>query len=171
MVERIRINEPRTVVAGKVTVTTRSRPIEHVFDEPALGESVARAIRDAIAEGIRAISQVATPATLKFRAAARRAVARGAPWAEARYPGGREPAESDRLFNDSGELAGDLQLEQANGAWQVAAPADRGDPPGSSATSMFERLRALVPALANPLDHPKVQAAIAATWSTIVRKL
>lgn len=156
------IDESTTIRAGKVTVTVEADPLEHNFDKAALAEGPAEAMRQAFRDGIRSITEAASPATQKQRAVARRAYDRNKPWAIERY-GPHPPGKTDRLFNDSGGLADGLQLERNGDAFNITA--EHMDVPG-----MTDRLADLVPAIANPLEVPAVNAAIAKSWSKIFRR-
>ena len=165
---KIRLNEPRSVRAGGVSIETTGDVIE-LDTSVDLVSGAATALRDAIAAGIRGISASVSPATLVYREKAKRAFERGAAWAVARYGGGREPGSSSRLFNDSGELAAGIGVTVGPDGASVTVPADRlGDLPGAPPGSTLERLRTLVPALAAPLDVPGVREAIAAAWARLV---
>lgn len=169
MDEVITINASRTISVDGVTIEVRGNPIDHHFDVGELGAGPAAAIRAAIEAGIRQIAQRAAPATLLFRAAAARALSKGKAWAVARY-GDRMPDSSTALFNDSGELAGAIGVQANGDTWEVTAPGDRFDAPGTTAESLFERLTALVPAIADPTSVQAVADAIEATWAMIVRQ-
>lgn len=162
------INESRTIEVDGVRIEVRGSPIDHDFDVAKLGAGPAQAILAAIVAGIRGITTSAAPATLVYRAAAARALAKGKAWAVARY-GDRAPGTSAELYNDSGELAGAIALQANGDTFEIAAPADRFTAGGTTPTSLFERLRALVPALADPTTVSSVQDAIAATWLLLVR--
>lgn len=175
----------RTTSSGtksRFTFSIKSEPIFHNFDPIALGAKPAAAIRDAISAGIRAIAAAASPATLLKRKYARAALERGAKWAVTRYAGGRTgvtaPGGGDALFNDSGRLAGGIFVRQnpAEKSWTVNVPANRLDPSTfadrGAFVAMVDRLRALVPAIANPFSIPAVITAIESTLNEVlVRKL
>lgn len=166
---RIRINEPRTVRAGRFEINVRSRPLEFNLDPIAIAEGPARALRDAIAAGIRAITQSVAPATLRYRAEARRALARGAGWALERF--GRSGApDGDRLFQGSGELAAHLEVRGSGDGFQIVAPSDRLDAPGTTAAALLERLAELVPALRDPFSNETLRAAIAEAWASVLAR-
>lgn len=163
------INDSRTISVDGVRIDVRGQPIDHDFDHLGeLGAAPARAILEAIVAGIRAIATPASPATLRFRAAAAVALAKGKAWAVERY-GTRAPATSSELYNDSGELAGGMAVQPNGDTWEVSAPGDRFTAGGTTPASLYERLAALVPALPDPLSVQAVQDAIAATWAKIVR--
>lgn len=158
-----------------VTISFKSTPIAVHLDPLALGKPVAEAIRDAVRDGIKAIGETASEKTQLNRKTAVDAFARGAQWARARYSGGRTgpkaPAQSDRLFNDSGRLADGVtvNVNRKEGGFTLNAPKNRLDPSTFRSMADFQRMTGrlveLVPALQNPLEQPSVQAAIEKTWT------
>lgn len=146
--DKITINAPPSVRAGRFRVEIESEPITHDFDEAALGEGPARAIAAAIAEGIRAITEPAAAATIRARRAA--------------------GILSTRLFNATGKLARGIDAIARGEAWSINAPADRlgGDREGAE---LLERLRELVGALRDPLGEPRVRAAIEASLERMIQ--
>lgn len=176
----------RTSKTGKttdrVTIDISSEPVVHMFDDRSLGADVANAIRDKLERDIKNITATASASTLRWRQYAKRAFAEGstAKSVAKRYSGGRigpkEPAQTVRLFNDSGRLAEGLFVRQntraANsllyglgqpGYWTVNVPANRftdGSKAGLDNTQhLVSRLAQFVPALKNPrelLSDPKV---------------
>lgn len=148
MAATITINEPYTARSGNVSITVESEPVVHTFDERALGEGPAKAISDAIAAGIRAITETAAASTVAKRKRT-------------------NPGASDRLFNDSGTLAAGIAAIASGVDWLITVPPNRLDPATTFATRMMARLRELVPALNDPLSVPAVKAAIEAS----VRKM
>lgn len=164
----------RTTSAGtksRYTITVQSEPILHEFSEEQLGKGPAEAIAEAIRTGIKNIVEVATPATLAARERGKRALERSAAWAKRRYSGGRTgqkaPSGSVRLFNDSGRLADGVVAQQNTQEknWTINVTANRLDPSTFKSreefVGMVDRLRALVPALRDPLSVPAVKEAIA----------
>ena len=152
----------RTTSAGttnRYTTTIKADPVVHVFDPKEMGRGVAEAIAEAIRKGIRDIGEIASASTRRRREAAVKALARGEAWAMARYAGGRtgakQPNKTPRLFNDSGRLAEGINVGANGKGWVVNVTANRFDPNTFTGgvpalVSMYERLRALVPALQGP---------------------
>lgn len=169
--ERIRTTSKGT--KSRFTLDVKVDPVIVNLNELALGKLPAEAIRKAIVDGIKAIAQVASPATLLKRKYAETAIQAGKSWATKRYAGGKiggmAPNSSDKLFNDSGRLAEGVavQQNQKEGAWTVNVAANRLDPSTfknrGDYTSMVQRLRDLVPVLKDPLAHPAVKQAIGKT--------
>lgn len=163
----------RTTSSGtksRYTITVDAEPILHEFSEEQLGKGPAEAIAEAIRTGIKNITEIAAPMTRRAREVGKRAVERGAPWAVRRFSGGRTgtkaPSGSVRLFNDSGRLADGVVAQQNTQEknWTINVPANRLDPSTFKSREQFvamvDRLRALVPALTNPLGVPAVREAI-----------
>lgn len=173
MSTKITINESFEARGEYTSVSCKAEPIEHTFDAAKLGEGPARAIAKTISDGIKAITASASSATVKRRASARAALARGATWAVERYSGGAPgAASSSRLFNDSGALAHITATLGAGADWAIATVSNRLDPStldgGAAALAeLLERLVELVPALRDPLSVASVQDAIEQTWSQI----
>jgi hypothetical protein len=173
----------RTTSSGtksRFTLDVKTEPLIFNLSEISLGRGPAEALKKAISDGIKSIAAVALPSTLLKRKYAKAGVQRGAPWAVKRYSGGRTgakaPAQSDRLFNDSGRFAEGLHVMQntKEGAWTVNVPANRLDPTTFKSQSdfirMVERLRELVPVLRDPLSAPGVRAAMAASIDQMITK-
>lgn len=164
---------------SRYTFSIKSEPIFVNLDPFALGAGPAAAIRDEISNGIKNISEVASPATLLKRKYAANAMEKGSRWAMKRYGGGRTgptpPNQSDRLFNDSGRLAGGVFVRQntQEKSWTVNVPANRLDPSTfknqASFVGMVERLRSLVPALRDPFT-PKVDEAIRVAVTEVLHR-
>lgn len=151
-----RINDSYTVRRGGHSVEVRGEPIDHDLDERRLGEGPARAIRDAIVAGIRAIGAQAAPATIAKR--------------QRRSP----PSSSTTLFNDTGHLADGMTVDASGEEWAIAAPPDRFGPaiarePGRL-EQMLIRLRELVPAIADPMADPRVRAAVERSVDVLLRR-
>lgn len=166
----------------RFTFSIAAEPIVHNFAEMDLGAPVSLAIKNAIAAGIKAISQQASAGTMRFRREAVKSLAKGAKWATQRYSGGNtgttQPNSSSSLFNDSGRLANGLTLRQSKTekAWVVYSPSNRmtgagfADP--SKFVAMVDRLRDLVPAIRNPFSDTNVAAALGAVMGDVfMRKL
>ncbi len=161
----------RTTGSGttnRYTVSIKAEPIVHLFDAKELGRGPAEAIAEAIRKGIRDIGEIASASTRARRASAAEALRRGASWAVARYSGGKtgpkEPNKTPRLFNDSGRLAeGIVAGPTRDNTWVINVTSNRFDPSTfvggvSALVSMFERLRALVPALQGPQRLMEIQS-------------
>lgn len=136
-----------------------------------LATPVARTVAEAVADGIRGISTRAASATLRYRREAARAVRHGAQWARDRYEG-NTPNTSDRLFNDSGELARGITAVDVDrrGTWDINAPANRFVGTTAAVTRMVTRLLELVPALRDPTTSEKVRAAMEAAAGRVLRR-
>lgn len=153
MRDRITLNESYAARKGSVSVSVEAQPIHHNFDERELGAGPAAALRDAIVEGIRGITERVSKATLARRRKA-------------------NPGASDRLFNDSGRLAQGLDVRLRGDTWEVTAPPDRLN--ASSVTDsgalerMLQRLFELVPALRDPLTIKSVRDAIERSVSKLI---
>lgn len=177
--------ESRTTKSGKqrFSIKITAEPIIINTDPKALGAPVAQAIAHHLREKMRAISAVASPATIRAREVARRALLKGEAWAVKRYAGGRMgsriPAQSDRLFNDSGRFAESIVAAAASdGTWRVNVAANRLDPAtlngGAGAVErIWQRLVALVPAFGNIgalLEESDVVRARIRAQETMIRK-
>src|SRR3990167_3603601 len=126
----------------KVTITGDTLVVN--TDEAALTLPVAQAAVTLINQQIESIAVTAKPNTLRARATAARAYAKGKPWAMKRYST-RQPgaAHSDRLFNDSGSLAEQVRLMVRGQGVSVVT-----DVAGVRQRFVVQaRLKALVPAL------------------------
>lgn len=174
----------KTGTKSRYTVTINAEPIIHTFDANALGKGPAMAVANAIRNGIKSIGEFASPATRLRRESAKRSLAAGASYAQARYSGGRtgamQPHQTDRLFNDSGRFAETVTVNAArDGTWNVNVAKNRLDPTtfigGMPALlRMYERLRSLVPALQGPeqlVKIPEVAQAIIDSHRMILRDL
>lgn len=187
--ERTRTSLKTGKSTKRMTVQIRSEPIIHSFAPLELGKGPAEAIRDVIVDKIKNIEAVASPSTLKRREYARKRFEQGASWEMQRYAGGRigalPPAQSVRLFNDSGRLANiTIQPNRAKsnadeGTWEVNVPANRFSETswnGSYAQliAMIERLQIYVPELGNPqalADNIEVRKAVAASIENVLIQL
>lgn len=169
---KLTIDETHTTNGRHASVEVKADPLEHELDEVELGRGPAHAIRDAIAAGIKGIREKASAATIRKREQARAALARGEAWAVERYAG-RQPGQSDRLFNDSGALA-DLRVVEQGKEWVIATPPNRDTTAprgfdGGAFAAMMRRLVELVPALRDPTGDPRVRAAIEEAARRVVR--
>ena len=90
---------------GRVSVETTSEPLEHTFDPVKLGKGPAEAIKDAVAEEIRGITEQASANTIAQRRKAGRT--------------------GTKLFNDTGRLARGLAVKLVGSEYQTVAPKDR----------------------------------------------
>lgn len=181
----------------RTTIEIVSEPLLHDFDPLMLGGKPAKAIKESLERGIKAISEVASRATLERRKRARRHLEgsrspqqesfrrRGARYNnsyEKRYSGGRigtkMPDQTVRLFNDSNRLSEGLFVRQnpEDRAYTVNVPANRFTPeefPGGRFDWMLEKLRSLVPALQDArrlLADPEVRRAIDESISDLITK-
>jgi hypothetical protein len=154
-------------MADSFSTTIIEQELEYDFSDATLVDPVAAAIRDAIAAGIRALSAPAAAATIKARDVAARALGRGAGWARDRYTDGA-PGATRRAWNDSGELARDLDVTHlGGGAAAVSAPPNRFQ--GARGAELFARLVDVVPVLRDTLTDPLVVAAIERAAAAMVR--
>lgn len=170
---KLTLDETHATKGRHASVEVKAEPLEHDFDEVELGRGPAQAIREAISTGIKAIRQRASAATIRKREQARAALARGEAWAVKRYAG-RQPGQSDRLFNDSGALA-DLRVIEQRGEFSIVTPPNRDTTAprgfdGGAFAAMLRRLVELVPAIADPTGDPKVKEAIEKSAERVVRK-
>jgi hypothetical protein len=149
------IDSSQVIQAGSVTVTVRAQPLRVELDPMALAGGAAAALGAAIAAGIRGITQTVAPATRVFREKARKAFARGAPWALARYSA--TPGAGDAMFNDSGELAGDVQVDAGADGFEISLPGDRLQAAGGG--DLTEQLAELVPVIDDPFSDDTVSDA------------
>lgn len=165
---------------SRYTVSIKADAIPHIFDAQELGRKPAEAIAAAIKKGIQAIGQEASLRTQFARKYAKTAFAAGKAWAMERYSGGRTgptpPGEGNKLFNDSGRLAGGIYVQAVGDeSWTVNWPANRFDPAqlgAAVAQTMFERLQALVPALRGGeglASDPDVKSAIESSAADIIQ--
>jgi hypothetical protein len=150
---------------GDYTTTYTDEMIE--IDVVALlaDPGIAEAIRDAIAADIKAITQTIAPATHAFRAKARKALERGAPWAVKRY-GTRAPSTSDTMFNDSGALAAGLKVERTASGFAVVASHELAARHGG-----MDRLAELVPVIRDPFSDSRVRSAVDAAIERATRRV
>ena len=168
----------------RFTIDMRAEPMVHVFDDVALGRGVANAIRDKLERDIKAIGADAATRTKEFRAYAanrlegkvgtkrlksgkrKRTLFKHVPKSlKQRYDGGRTgykpPAQTEKLFNDSGRLAEGVHVRQ-NGR-------QANDPGGTASREIYwtvnvpvnrftEHTRHLFPQLADlvsSIKHPR----------------
>lgn len=162
------------------TIDVTAEPLVHDLDPRKLGAPVAASIADHIRQRIMGISARASDATIARRQRATREAAEGQPTAARRYSGGRTgatpPAQSDRLFNDSGRLAKSI-VARANGeAFVVNVAANRLDEStfGRGFAAMLQRLAQYVPEIASPrllMDSIPVRKAITEGKAAMIQKL
>lgn len=145
------IDSSRTTSAGRFGMTVRAQPLTVELDPMVLAAGAAAALRDAIAAGIRNITQTVAPATMVYREKARKAFARGARWALDRYDSA--PGIGDAMFNDSGELASDVELAAGDGSYQISVP---GRLQAEGGGDLTEQLADLVPVLQDPFSDAGV---------------
>lgn len=151
------------------TTTVTEQVLEHDFEdlERPVAEQIAATTHDAIA----GIKQTVSPATAAWREKAKRAYERGAPWALERY-GDSPPDTSNRMFNDSGELAG-VRLEPTRGpdGWAITVP-DRLSPESRTASGrsdLVDKLAELAPAIADPTIDTRVSDAMDLATDQMIR--
>lgn len=151
---KIRINESFESAVGDTTIRVQAETLELDLDPMRLGAAVARAIRDEVAAGIRAITRAAAPATIKKRI--------------------RQGIASTHLFNATGRLVALLELvaDQAAKRYAVTVPADHFDAtfPADRRAAVLELLHELVPALRAPFDVPRIRQALEQAIASIVTK-
>ena len=153
--------ESRKLKSGKQRfhIVVKSEPMIFSLSPKELGATVAQGIAHHLREKMRGISAAASPATIRAREVARRALLRGEAWAMKRYGGGkmgvRGPAQSDLLFKDSGRMAESITANAASdGTWRVNVAANRLDPQTANGgvaavQSIWQRLVQLVPEFQN----------------------
>jgi hypothetical protein len=177
----------RTNAAGatgvRYSVSIDAKPLVHTFDAKALGRGPALAIAEHLRGRVAAINTPASPATVRKRRAAAKALASGESTASKRYGGGRmgfmAPGQSEMLFNDSGRTAkGIVANATKDNQWVVNFPANRFDPRTfddgeAGVVRMFEKLVELVPEFGNPqrlANVPAVRDAIASSIALIIAR-
>lgn len=134
-------------------------PIAINLDPVTLGKPVAEAIAHHLREKMKSIAASASPATIRAREAAKRALQRGEQWAMKRYGGGRigtrEPGQSTSLFNDSGRFADSIVARASkDGVWRINVAGNRLDPQTANGGTagvlkIWTRLVELVPEFAD----------------------
>lgn len=177
----------RTTASGAVkkryTVEVRAEPLVHNLDPKALGKGPADAIAKFFRDSIAGIGATASAATLRARAAARKAGA--ASWASRRYAGGKlgkmEPGQTDKLFHDSGRMIRSIVASATSaGAYVVNVAANRFNPDtldnGGTAALLriFQQLRQYVPQLGDAAalaEALPVQRALRAASAAMLKKL
>ncbi|HET6613634.1 MAG TPA: hypothetical protein VFG83_16660 [Kofleriaceae bacterium] len=159
---------------SRFTIEIESKPLLHDFDDLALGQGPADAIRDVITHKLKTITAKVAPATRTFRDRAVAAYKAGEPWAVKRFSGGRTgetppKAGAERMFNFSGRLANNVTAREnkRDNAWTINVPANRLNPANFEGQGAFERmidqLHRYVPELTEPrklLSDPEVRKAI-----------
>jgi hypothetical protein len=149
----------RTTKSGKQRFHIRieAEPVIFALDPKALGAPIANAIANHLRERMKAITDLASPATMRARQSAEMAIQAGKQWARQRYAGGRmggrAPNSSNRLFNDSGRFAESIVAKaDKHGAWHVNVAANRLDPTHigvEAVQKIWAKLVELVPEFAN----------------------
>jgi hypothetical protein len=151
--------ESKTSASGKTRfhIKVISEALAFDLDTKRLVQPVADAMAHHFREQIRNISTQASAATIKAREAAKRALSKGEAWAAKRYAGGRmgqrQPAQSTKLFNDSGRMIESIVATPASdGTFRVNVAANRLDPStlngGQGALDrIWARLVQLVPSI------------------------
>jgi hypothetical protein len=169
----------RTRSSGReyTTIDVRSEALVHNLDAKQLGEPVALAIAQLLKDRILGIAARAAQSTLERRA--RAAKEPNDPSNLARYSGGRmgatAPAQSDRLFNDSGRLAKSIAARAAGDSFVVNVAANRLDRGtfGRGFDAMLQQLASYVPEIADPrrlLDSIPIRKALKDAQAGIIRK-
>jgi len=102
--DRVTINEYKSLKRRKnpgqtVSIRVKSEPLVHTFDEDELARGPAEAIRDVVADQIRAIDENAAQSTIAKRR--------------------REGRTGTRLFNDSGKLADELKVVKSGDTFET----------------------------------------------------
>ena len=159
----------------RYTIEVRSQPLLMDFDEMLLGEKPAEALKGVIQDQINAITEKASAATLARRARSAGEFRAGLPSATKRYSGGRmgpmAPNQRDTLFNDSGRMREGIFVRQnpTDKTFTINLPANRDF---AQDVAMFEKFRALVPALdpAKAAQLPAVKAAIEGAIGGMIQK-
>jgi hypothetical protein len=179
-----------SVRSGKTTsrysFSIKTEPVLFDLSPNRLGMGPAHAIRDFLSAKIRDIGEVAKPSTLKRRQEARARFDAGDSRAMKRYSGGRTgptpPAQSVRMFNDSGRFGQNLEVRPntsnapGSAAYTINVPANRLDPStfigGEAAlAAMYQRLVALVPEIGDAkklMAVPSIRKAIADAVDTVL---
>lgn len=151
-------------------------------DPKSLGKGPAEAIAKLLKDRISTIAATAAPATIRAREVAAKAYAEGKSWAMKRYSGGRigalPPNQSNRMFDDSGRLAKSVAVGATSEGYTINVASNRFDPNtlngGEAAlTRIFQRLRELVPELANPrllMDSIPVRRAVNEATAAMLQK-
>lgn len=175
--------ELRTRASGKqrATIVVRSEPLVINLDPKQLGMPVAAAIVEHLRERVQSITVVARPATLLARKYAKTAFDKAKPWAMQQFAGGKmgpmAPAQSDRLFNNSGRFEKSITGNaSSDGSWRINVASNRLNEQSAGAAgtrSIWNKLVSLVPEFGNPamlLNSPKVEAAIKQSLADMIRK-
>jgi hypothetical protein len=165
--------------SDRYTASIDAKSLKLDFDPKTLGGGVAAAITEHLKKRIADISAEASPATLRYRKSAAKALSNAAPWALKRYAGGRTgikpPNQSTRLFNDSGRLVASLIAQPTrDNNWVVNVAANRLNLGSDGKTaSMIERLREFVPEFGSAshlLGVPEIQIAVRDATQAILAK-
>lgn len=170
--------ERRTRKSGKarVSVTIKSEPLLHNFDNVELGRGPSEAIAKWLRERVAGIGEQASPATIERRKRAVAELAKGDATATKRYSGGRTghttPGQSSTLWNDSGRFANGIVARRVEGAWVVNVPANRFDASTFHGGDVgllraLEQLRRLVPEMFDANLLAKVSAVQEAIFDSI----
>lgn len=160
--------------AVRYSIEMKADPILHDFNQESLGQGPALAILALLSRKMKEIGVKASDETNLRRANAVPGLAAGVPSYVARYTGGKigtkAPAQSDRLFNDSGRFADgmNVRFNPTDNNFTINVPANRLDPRtfggGEAAlVRMWQRLVDLVPEFkggAEVLKHAEVREAI-----------
>lgn len=180
MADLVVLNQPlrkHESKSGKVrfSISLKSEPIIFNLNPKDLGNQVAEAMAKELRTRVESISVSASPATIKARESAAKALAANKPWAVKRYSGGKTgltpPNQSHRAFNDSGRFAKGIVAQAAPGKWRINVPANRLDPATGNVDRIWARLIELVPAFGDTrllLDSEEVRAGVHRGLDTLV---
>lgn len=170
--ERTRTLKDGTI-RHRTTVTVKSQPIACVLDEQMWAVAATDALVQQIRAQTKAIKVTASPATLKARRNAEKAVRRGEAWALKRYGGekneGLMPNRTPYLFNDSGRLGDSIvaQWQSRVKSFVINHSANRWNAQtfGGSATmqAVFQRWVSLVPVFRSGFSDKRVDDALKET--------
>jgi hypothetical protein len=170
-------------VKTRFTVEFKAEPLVHNLDPLALGKGPAEAIAKFFRDSISGIGASAAPATIKARAAAKKAM--GSSWSQRRYAGGKlgamEPGSSTALFKDSGRLIKSIVAGATKGgAYVVNVAANRFNPDTLDNGGMvalqriFALLRHYVPQLGDAealADALPIRRAVKEASAKMIQKL
>lgn len=160
----------------------KSEPVLINTDPKALTRATAAAVADHLRQRVEGISAQASPATIKRRQVAAKALAEGKAWAVQRYSGGRTgtmaPNQSDKMFNDSSRFSKSIAVGGTRDGWVINVAANRLDPrtiDGGEAglVRMVERLRQYVPEWGDAsrlMEVLSVRRAMKEVTSSMIRK-
>lgn len=175
----------RTLKSGKTksrySISIETEPVLHDFSEVRLGRDVAETIADTLRQSFAKTTHTVSDQTLEFRNYAADAYARSAPWAVARYSGGRTgatpPMGGSQVGTDSGRLSKTIYIQDVpkEKSWIVNVAANRLTPETSrnhaQYLAMVKRIQDAVPELGNVqalMRHPAVRDEIEASIANMI---